>query len=241
MKKGFTIAVLLILLTLGVNAQITNINVAAEIGLNINKINKTAYGYESADMLRAGFHVGGMLNVGIAEHLAFQPGLRYIIKGGSIRHSYTSNRMNIATNDKLTLHYVEVPLNVVYKLCDINSGCFIIGGGPYVAVLLNAQDRARKFISTSDGTDMSSQEKYQSSMPIGQTGAEGNLRRMDVGVGGLVGYETLMGLYVKGGLQLGLVELQQNKPDYQFYNRNFNVLLTVGYYLGGNRSKKERQ
>jgi hypothetical protein len=78
------------------------------------------------------FHADLLLNVPIYNSFYFQPIIRYITKGAYLRQSPSKPGEYVESANELKLHYLEAPLNVVWKF-PISCGKIVVGGGPYVA------------------------------------------------------------------------------------------------------------
>jgi hypothetical protein len=207
------------------------VHFAPEAGFNLNNMYVKEHHYENSNMLKAGFHVGVMMDAAVGKHGAIQPELRYIMKGGEL----TSKTANQERKDKLTLHYVEMPVNIVYKTGTAGGNRFMVGAGPYVSALVNAQSKTKIKTTTSNFEDGTTSTDGQHSLPISHKDAPGNMQRFDYGANCFVGYEMASGTFLKAGGEVGLRDLQQSQIDGKFYNRNYNFLFTVGHLIGNNK------
>jgi hypothetical protein len=206
---------------------------APEVGFNLNNMYKTADDYQTSNMLKVGFHAGIMLDAALSDHSYIQPTLRYIMKGAEITGTSSDPFVTVERKDKLTLHYIELPVDYVYKFGAPGTTRFMIGVGPYIAYLANAQDKSKVTTSYFDGPTVVSEGQH--SVPVGHSDQTGNMKSLDWGGNAFIGLEGASGLYVKAGGELGLIDLQQNTIGGKYYNRNYNFLLSVGYLLGNNR------
>src|SRR5690606_15565225 len=73
--------------------------------------------------IKTGFNAGIVGDIPVAPDFYFQPGLLYSAKGAKLENT---------SDGKLSLNYVEVPLNLVYKPM-LGTGRLLMGFGPYVA------------------------------------------------------------------------------------------------------------
>src|ERR1051326_4360416 len=90
-------------------------------GINWNNINgKMASGAELNDKLKTGFEAGVNVEIPFSSGFYFQPGVEYRQKGSEF-----------ANGDRLSLAYVEVPVNLVYKPA-LGNGSVLLGFGPYL-------------------------------------------------------------------------------------------------------------
>jgi hypothetical protein len=106
----------------------------------------------SNNMMKTGFHAGGIFNICLSNHFALQPALLYERMGSqSINPTQTDGNMDITTTNKYTLSYIKIPANLVYKFGRYGSTRFMIGAGPYVSYLAgskNTQSNATAYNNT---------------------------------------------------------------------------------------------
>lgn len=210
--------------------SVSAVHFGIEGGVNLNNLYKLEQdNYTKSDMLKVGAHGGFIANIGTG-HLSLQPGLRYIMKGGELTSSSTTPRTRIETKDKLTFHYIEMPLNLVYSTGYWGESRFMIGAGPYGSILVNAQDKHKvKTTNLETGTDVV--EQGQHSLAISKKD-DGEIDRYDVGANAFIGYQGASGVYAKAGASIGLVDLMNGTNIGQYYNRNYNFLFSLGYMFG---------
>ncbi len=188
------------------------IHFGVEAGLNQNGLTDN----HTPNVSTLGFHAGAILDLALGSNLAFQPGLMYTQKGNRLQ-----NMLDVSTQEKLKLHYLELPANLVWKIGDANNTRFMIGAGPYVAWLFSAQD---KFQGSPDVDVLGN-------VPVTANYQTDKLRKFDWGVGGFIGCEIPEGLYAKAGAEVGLRDMQEN-TDGSWSNRNYNFQVSIGYILG---------
>ena len=183
--------------------------------------------------------IGGFLaEIPLGSNLAFRPELNFIQKG-SKSNAFTTSQL------KRTLNYIELPLNVVYKL-DAGSGNFFFGLGPTLAFGISGKD---KYSDTNDPNDPTL--NYTSTVKFDgkkddNTAAysdKDHLKAFDFGANILAGYQLGMGVFFKLGYTYNFMELDPNHsdPNYSkssYKNRGFNVC--VGYMIGGSKSSKKK-
>ncbi len=215
--------------------KIRMVHFAPEVGGNLNNLYRLSNDYQTSNLPRGGFHAGIMMNIRLGDRWSLEPGLRYIMKGSLTNSSYSDpiSATSFEEREKLTFHYIELPLNLIYNSLDRETGHFMIGAGPYISYLANAQDKTKITKTTSDGTSVT---EGQHSLSIGDPNTYGNVRSFDAGLGGFIGYQMHSGVYVKAGGEMGLLDLQKNTHSLgNFYDRNYNFLLSLGYMIGYNK------
>jgi hypothetical protein len=90
-------------------------------GVNFSTLTVSGGGLSLNSSNTTGFHVGGLVDIGLGETLSLQPGVLYSTKGGG----------------GSTLSYLEVPVNLVYSTGS-GDGKFFFGAGPYFAYGVSA-------------------------------------------------------------------------------------------------------
>lgn len=186
---------------------------------------------------KTGFLAGGTVDVELSKHFAFQPGVRYIEKGG-ITDAYSLPGSLFQVMNNLRLDYVEVPLDLVVKTGNVHTTRLTIGAGPYVAYMVRWKDKISlddEPVGTISGTkDDATDVLRNSSLKniAGIAASPSPMRNIDCGLGGFIGFETPVGVYAKAGAETGLVNFQQSRADGNYYNRNYNFLFSLGYFFG---------
>ena len=205
------------------------VHLAPEAGITLNNFYMQSDDFQTSNQLKVGFSGGVMVNVELGRRWGFEPGVRYIMKGGQQTNT-TMDAAGITTEhkEKLTFHYVEMPVNFVYNTGDWGTSRFMIGAGPYIAYLANAQDKTKDKIYLPEGPQVIT---GQHSIPTGDPSKNpGYVRNYDAGANAFIGYQVRNGMYIKAGAEIGFLDLQHNSNG--FYDRNYNFLGSVGYMFG---------
>ncbi len=175
---------------------------------------------------KPGFMIGVLAQVDFGK-LAFRPELNFIQKGsktGYVGDPYAS---------KITLNYIEVPLNVVYNM-DLGPGKLFFGLGPAVGIGLSGKDKYKDY--NADDVLVSYKDDIKFDGKANASDNADHLKRVDVGANILVGYQLPMGVFAKIGFTEGLINID---PDDNSKYHNRGVSLCVGYMLGGGGKKKK--
>lgn len=99
-------------------ASIAQIGVQAGATFSSLQAKDNSAGGSQSTSSRVGFTVGVFTNVALSDNFNFQPSLNFTQKGGKVSES--------GFEESLSLGYLEVPLNFVYKA----AGGFFVGVGP---------------------------------------------------------------------------------------------------------------
>lgn len=212
MKKTF----LLVATALSVTVASAQISIAPELGLNLANWQRKIGDEKPNGGLKLGVKAGANVNIPIGNNLAVQPGLFYSIKG--MKTSEDNDKNNI------TLHYAEIPVNIVYMFNDPSEGRFFVGVGPYLGVAFSGKN----LTTNSRGVDTNESLTFGS-------GKDQNLARIDYGAQVLVGYLLRSGIFFRGAYQQGIANLVPseygNRDKLSIRNTCFTI--SVGYMLSG--------
>jgi hypothetical protein len=135
MKKTFTLIFLVFLSFLLPSYAQVSLGLRGGYTLSATQV-RNAQGYKSnsigTNSQLKNLHADLVINVPVYKALYFQPLVRYIVKGAYLRPlPYKSGSFEESAN-QLKLHYLEVPLNFVWKF-PVSMGKIVVGAGPYVA------------------------------------------------------------------------------------------------------------
>lgn len=217
----------------------------AEAGINLNNLADQYEGETVSNQIKTGFHAGVLADIGVSNHFSVVPALRYSMKGGQEERHYNSSLITpgevtpVKVKNKLSYHYLELPVNVVYKTGMEGSSRFMIGAGPYIAYMVNAQNKYK--VKTYQGSQEYEPDGGSRRLGIGND-ADDEIKGLDYGVQAFVGYQLPSNLFFKAGSQVGFANTVQNAFRYNdpnpvntddFKQKNYNFFFTVGYMFGG--------
>jgi hypothetical protein len=182
------------------------------LGVEVGYSQGTLTNNHTQSMQVGNIMAGLLVNVSIGNHFAIQPGIRYITGGNRLL------TMNNANDEKLKLHYLQMPANLVWKFGRPGTTRFMIGATPYVSYLINTKD---KFRANADEGDFTPSPQYNTS----------TINKLDYGVGGFVGIQSAEGIFAKIGTQYGMMDIMKNADGSS--NRNNTFFASFGYIIGG--------
>ena len=183
-------------------------------GANMFNINgKRADGTELKNKLNTGFSGGVDVAIPLGGGAYLQPGVDFTQKGSETESGI-----------KTTLHYLDVPVNFVYKPV-LGSGNFVLGFGPYVGFGVGGK------VTNPDGSSAKVvyKDSYDGTVPATTV----QLRKSDAGANFQAGYEFANKLSLTLKTQLGLKDINPDKgsdntTDKTRY-RNTGFGLSAGY------------
>lgn len=220
MKTKFLTSLILIVFTaLSVVAQSnypSKTSFAVLGGLNFQNLNgKNAIGNQLDNDLMLGYHAGMNVQIPVAPEFYLQPGLMLSTKGAK----------NTELADKLSLSYIEMPINFVYKAL-LGNGHFMLGFGPYLAYGLGGK---ATWESGSGTAEYDVKFKKENSSGIANTLY---FRPFDAGGNIFAGYELPGGLFFQFNTQLGMLNINWDyelNPNDQSVVKNTGFGLSAGY------------
>jgi hypothetical protein len=234
MKKVYAAVAAAMMLAGTASAQF---KLGVEGGINLNNLANHYQGETVSNQIKVGIHAGIVTDLSISNNFSVAPGLRYIMKGAVEESNYNGEvdgfSASIEEKNKLTYHYIELPVNLVYKTGTEGSGRFLIGAGPYLAYMVNAQNSYKVTAKYFDGggEPQEMEDKGSTSLEIGDDEGD-QVKATDFGVQGFLGYQMASGMFAKVGSSVGLSNTFPGGGS-EFKSKNYNFFLTVGYMFGG--------
>lgn len=240
--KHFIQAFAVLLVACGaLSLQAQDIKIGGKVGLNLADVgqNYAEEDFESATNMKPSFHVGIVADIGLTDELTVQPGILFSQKGASFDlEENFEGAENVDGYDRLTLNYIEIPINVTYNIND-----FQIFAGPYVGIGIGGMNKFD--YSYEDPLFGSiSEEGEISYKPFFGEVKEGDLEEdenafsaLDFGVNLGLGY-NVGPVLINAGYSLGLANLT---PSYDFegFDRadlkqtNRVITLSLTYFFTG--------
>jgi len=228
MKKILVIAILMVASLNLVNAQ--GVTFGAKAGLNLENISGVP---NTSASMNIGFHIGGIVNIGVNESFSVQPELLYSTAGAKWDQTTTQTFFGVTEtiddNAKYSLSYIQIPILAQYKL---DNGLFF-QAGPYFGILMGAS--ASETITTT----ITGQPTQSTSVSSSSDSAN---NKLDIGLAFGVGYQMPSGLGFSLRYDLGLSSLYKGysytdpssgltitQPD---YGKNGVIQISVHYMFG---------
>jgi opacity protein-like surface antigen len=161
-----------------------------------------------------GFHVGGFVNIPIANNFSIEPGLQYSKKGYALQGDLKIDALKflgVNAEAKVNAHYIDVPLIVK---ANVAKG-FSLYAGPQVSYLIKNNLRVTTSVLginlVNKNVDLTNQ-----------------FNQLDVALVGGLGYQFTNGLLLKAGYDYGLSMLDKNK-NVKAYNRVAKISLGFNF------------
>jgi hypothetical protein len=182
-------------------------------GMHLSNINgRNAVGDDLDNQMKTGFTGGINVAIPLSNGFYVQPGVEYRQKGTEFRNG-----------DKLTINYIDIPVNFVYKPA-LGNGAMILGFGPYVGFGIGGK------MKSADGTKR--ELKFNNNYSVSDA-QDIQFKKMDAGANLIAGYEFSSKVSAMIKAQLGLVNVNPKTdiPNDKTRYRNTGFGLSLGYRL----------
>jgi OmpA-OmpF porin, OOP family len=185
---------------------------------------------------RNGVHFGFIADIPFSSRVSFQ--LSLMIQNKGRKHYFSQDSTVVFERPNLPdsivntsyeeirrqfINYIDIPLNIVYKLPLGKKAKFIIGGGPYLTLLYSGSDKREKNVIA-----VSYKNDDLMDLPIGK--GPDRYQILTYGVNGLAGFE-LGRVFLTFNYARGLNDFYQAK-DYNGTFRHETMGGTLGVFLG---------
>jgi hypothetical protein len=174
-------------------------------GVNFQNVNgKDNEGDQLENNLTPGFNIGVNYEVPVGTDIYFQPGLLFSTKGTKSDFTLLSQDFN----SKLSLSYIEVPLNIIFKPL-LGSGHMLLGFGPYVAYGIGG-----KYKLEAGGVEDETDVTFQGEVSESESESDAFfVKPFDAGANFIIGYEMASMLSLQLNAQLGLLDIYPDQPE----------------------------
>jgi hypothetical protein len=183
-------------------------------GVNFQNFNgKDSQGDKLKNDMIVGFNTGVNVELPVAPDFMLQPGLLFSIKG--------TKKTEGTTTGKLTVDYIELPVNFIFKPV-LGNGRLLLGFGPYIAYGI-----AGKLKLSDSEIDVEKNLKFENNLSQSQLmDEEYYLRPFDAGANLLAGYEFNAGISFQLNVQLGLLK---TNPGYEGDSEDKKSVKNTGF------------
>ena len=200
-----------------VNSQNTRFGFKAGPNSNVFYLKSEGTGGSDSrySLTKPGFHVGGVVDLGISENFSIQPQLLFNMKGGKITLS--------GTETDFTFYTIDLPINLLYR----HAG-FFAGGGPNISYGVSAKGKA------TGGTE---EDLYES------TTLGGKFNRFEFGVNGTMGYQFESGFTLATNYTPGLSDIfkENSGTTGTIKSHNSAWSFSIGYVFGGSKPSAKKK
>jgi hypothetical protein len=194
-------------------ATAQNSGVILKGGLNVANVSTSSDGrVEDAKSLTS-FHVGVLGDFSLSKIIYLQPGVLFTGKGTKSQTGQQSdaNYYRATSNP----YYVEVPVNLVFKLPLGTGSKVFVGAGPYLAIGVAGKNKAEGRYLGIDfdvENDIEFSDDDPTTFNFEEGAGFGVLRRFDYGLNGVAGLE-FQKILLSVGYGHGLAKLQSGSEN----------------------------
>jgi len=187
------------------------IKYGAKAGLNLSTFTGDVTYFDVKS--KTGFHVGGFVEIKIADKFSVQPELLYSTQGGKI--SFSSSDEFSYTNDKrdIKLGYLNLPIMAKYYIIPGLS----IEAGPQIGFLLSAKNEYNIYSSVSEDLSGSGEEDIKD-----------DSKSVDFGFNVGAGYDFTQNIFVQARYNLGLTSISESASSV-YDPKNAVLQISFGY------------
>ena len=220
MKKNLFVTTIFILLISFVSAQTSRFGFS--VGLTMANMQDKNVDEKVHGDFKFGPTFGILLDVPMERNGSFQVGLNFVQKG--TKDLITTGIFTTTTTNSLS--YLEMPLNVLFKIRSGN-GNFRIGGGPAAGLSLSGKS-----------TSVTNNVTTEKTLKFG-TNTTDDLKGVDIGLNAIGGYEFDSGFFITLNYTHGISTLLNNAGEHALFNRYFG--LRAGWLLKGKMKAKAKK
>jgi OOP family OmpA-OmpF porin len=221
------------------NTAVAQLKVAIEAGAHLASVqgnnnpgwDTITYRYGT----RTGYHVGILADIAFSANSNFhlQSGMNFSNKGRKFSITYDTSTSTVAKIDALQyVNYMELPLNLVFKVKLGKKSRLIIGGGPYAAFLYNGKER-KETVYTNGTVDLIENKDLK----VAPT--KNLYNNFEYGVNGLIGFEVGR-FFLTGNYSRGLSDFYE-PATYQADFKHEVMGGTIGIFLTNPTKKSTKQ
>ena len=146
------------------------------------------------------WRLGGAIDFGLNKHFYLQSGLYLSRKGQNREFSfYYNDSLNEDVSQTLTINYIELPVNVVYKTGKQGKGRFFFGIGATPAYILGGRNKLKASGKSNDTPFTTNfDQKIVAGNPVAL---------FDIGLNLCAGYELPTGLFFRAYYTPGIRDI----------------------------------
>lgn len=174
---------------------------------------------------RTGVHFGFLadLQLGVKSRFHMQPAVIFTNKGRKFSNTYDTSVYAYSQIDaEQFVNYIEVPINVAYKVPVGKSTRFFAAAGPLVSFFYNGREKTSTYLKT--GTVSTVEEK---DLPVGD--APGKYQTLDLGLNASLGMEFKR-VFISANYSRSLTDFYTANYDGSFKHQVIGA--TLGVFIG---------
>lgn len=206
-------------------------------GVNLSNISTSNSGATQKNNMLTSFNAGILVRSNMAEPVALETGLLLEGKGAKSDTYLTSSTDDNYVKSRFNPLYLELPLNIVFRLpLQTSSSNIFINAGPYVAMGIGGKSKVdSKFLGVASSSSKDIEFNNDDPTTNQQEDASYNkLKRFDYGVNIGAGFD-LGKVLLKANYGLGLAKINSKSTDNSSNDKDkYRVWsISVGIPFGG--------
>ena len=146
-----------------------------------------------------GYHAGVLAEVALSPKFSIQPELLYSLEGAKAEQSYTEDDFFLATEEKIKLGYINLPIMVKY---DVIPG-LSLQAGPQLGYLINGKN---EYEISSNFDELELNES-------GTEDIKDELKKISLGLNFGLGYDFQNNFFLQARYHLGLNDISDFEED----------------------------
>jgi hypothetical protein len=208
MKKTLYLLISLLSLIGQTKAQKTRLGFT--VGTTIANYKTTVESISITSKSKMGITAGITTSIPLGEKFSFQPGLHFVQKGGAYKEE--------GYKDWLTLNYLELPLNIIYKM-NTQRGSAFIGAGPSLSMGISGRNKWEM-----------GDEKGNEKVKFGSDNDK-DFKAAEAGLNFITGYHFTSGIFVAANYNTGLSNLLHNEESFDGKLKTRYIGVRIGFML----------
>ncbi|GAA0532143.1 outer membrane beta-barrel protein [Chitinophaga japonensis] len=155
------------------------------------------------------WHADFLLNIPVTHNFYLQPVVRYLTKGANFERPDDARLSGVylPVASSVKLHYLELPLNIVYKI-PLSFGKIAIGAGPYVGYGL--EGKYELGIRYNGKVVQNTEQDISFNDQTGIISTNTQLRRWDAGANFMLGLELNNFVMIGANYSLGMTDVDKS-------------------------------
>jgi hypothetical protein len=181
--------------------------------------------FDYTKKMRAMPGAGIDIQYAFGKHVALRTGANYVHNGITLKTT-VDETVNMQLKIQNNLHYVQVPVNLLYTIPVMRMQVYA-GGGGYFNYGISGKTKAKLSHIMPDGNESVVVEEVDAFKKEEDGGA--GLKKTDYGISALAGIRLGNGLFANVGYQYSLANIDQSENGGSYKNRGLQ--LTVGFFF----------
>lgn len=175
--------------------------------------------------LKPGVKIGVFAEIPMSNNVFINPALNYVYKGGKATTDYDDEFGTYHDEYTISHNYLELPVNIIYKINGMNNPGLYFGAGPVLGYGLSGEIKSKSnWVENDEAGDDEDNAKVKFDGKKDTDDEYVHFKALEVGANVLVGYELGNGLSVQAQYRPNFSNLSPDS-DYSYKNTYFGFSL----------------